>query len=269
MKATAAQRATRIALGILAVLVVAWMVLPTLIVIPISFTTRRVMVFPPDGFTLQWYERFFTDPKWYEAALTTLQVSLLSAILATILGTAASLGLMRVRPSWRIGLAGFYLTPMIFPIIVIAIGFYAVALQLGLIGTIAGFVAAHTVIAFPFVVTSVFAGLQGFDTRLELAARSLGANYFVTFFRVTMPMIMPSVMAGFIFAFVVSLDEVVLSLFLKDPYISLLSIQMYSSMVDAVDPTVAATASMVLVTTTVIIGIGLFVATRGLRRRTR
>lgn len=163
----------------------------------------------------------------------------------------------------RIGL----LAPMVVPGIVVAIGIYAVFLKLGLVGTVIGFVLAHTVLALPFTVIAITAGFAGFDDRLELAALSLGASRLKTFLTVTLPNIVPGIVSGALFAFVTSFDEVVLSLFIKSPYLNTLPVLMYASVTRDTDPTLAAAATVILVFTTVLV-IGALVLT-GRKNRAR
>jgi putative spermidine/putrescine transport system permease protein len=259
------RRGSRIALGVLGAVIVFWLVAPALVVIPLSFTDKESFAFPPSGFSLEWFENFFEDDAWHGAAWQSLKIALLTAVVSTVLGSAAALGLTRARPAIRGALGAFFLAPMIIPLVVLAIGIYALFLDLRLVGTVHGFVLAHTVLAFPFVVTNVYAGLLQFDPELERAAHSLGANRFVTFFKVTLPIIRPSVLAGFLFAFVVSFDEVVVGLFLSDPFTTTLPVQMYLSVSEDVDPTVAATASLMLLLTTALVVIGLLAAGRAFR----
>lgn len=247
---------TRALLWAVSVVVAVWLIAPTLVVIPLSFTGKASFVFPPDSWSLQWYESFFTSREWTSALMNSLLIGLLVALVATVLGLLASLGLRalvqkRLASSLRIGL----LAPMVVPGIVVAIGIYAIFLKLGLVGTVLGFVLAHTVLALPFTVIAITAGFAGFDDRLELAALSLGANRIETFFKVTLPNIVPGMVSGALFAFVTSFDEVVLSLFIKSPYLNTLPVLMYSSVTRDTDPTLAAAATVILVlTTTLVIG---------------
>lgn len=247
---------TRAMLWIVSMLVALWLIAPTLVVIPLSFTGKASFVFPPESWSLRWYESFLTNSAWTSALMNSLLIGLLVALLATVLGLLAVLGLRaladkRLATSLRVGL----LAPMVVPGIVVAIGIYAIFLKLGLVGTVLGFVFAHTVLALPFTVIAITAGFAGFDDRLELAALSLGASRMETFLKVTLPNIVPGMVSGALFAFVTSFDEVVLSLFIKSPYLNTLPVQMYASVTRDTDPTLAAAATVILVfTTTLVIG---------------
>lgn len=257
-------------LWVVATLVAIWLVAPSLIVIPLSFTDKASLVFPPTGWSWRWYESFFTNPQWTAALGNSLLIGLLVAALATVLGLLAALGLRQMANKKLIaGLTFGLLSPMVVPGIVVAIGLYAVFLKAGLVGTLLGFVFAHTVLALPFTVVAITAGFAGFDSRLELAAMSLGANRFTTFMKVTLPNIVPGMISGALFAFVTSFDEVMLSLFIKSPYLNTLPVLMYSSVTRDTDPTLAAAATVILLITTALVVVGLTLSGRNKRARAK
>ncbi|KKI17150.1 polyamine ABC transporter permease [Leucobacter sp. Ag1] len=264
-------RVTPLTRGILwafSILVAVWLIAPTLVVIPLSFTGKASFVFPPESWSLRWYESFFSNPAWTSALGNSLLIGLLVALLATVLGLLAALGLRaltskRASSTLRIGL----LAPMVVPGIVVAIGLYSVFLKLGLVGTLVGFVLAHTVLALPFTVIAITAGFAGFDDRLELAALSLGASRLKTFFSVTLPNIIPGLVSGALFAFVTSFDEVMLSLFIKSPYLNTLPVLMYASVTRDTDPTLAAAATVILVLITTLVIVALVLTGRKNRGR--
>ncbi|MBE1585457.1 ABC transporter permease [Nonomuraea angiospora] len=255
-------RVGRGALWAFCALVGVWLVAPALIVVPLSFTSKASLKFPPDGWSTRWYEHFFGDPAWMSALWTSLEVGLLVTVVATTLGTAAALGLTRARMRGLALVQGSMLAPMIVPGVVLAIGVYAVFLKLQLVGTLMGFVMAHTVLALPFVMIPVTASLSGFDRRLESAAASLGAGRWTTFRTVTLPLVAPGVAAGALFAFVTSFDEVVVSLFIQSPYLQTLPVKMYASVTRETDPTIAAAATMIIVLTTSLVLIATFFVAR-------
>lgn len=245
---------TRSLLWLVAAAVAIWLVAPSLVVIPLSFTDKASLVFPPDGWSLRWYFSFFTNPQWTSALMNSLLVGILVAALATLLGLLATLGLRglvhrRLSSALSIGL----LAPMVVPGIVVAIGVYAVFLRFGLVGTLLGFVLAHTILALPFTVIAITAGFAGFDDRLELASRSLGASPVKTFLTVTLPNILPGMVSGALFAFITSFDEVILSLFIKSPYLETLPVLMFASVTRDTDPTLAAAATVILILTTLLV----------------
>jgi putative spermidine/putrescine transport system permease protein len=203
-------------------IVALWLVAPSLVVIPLSFTDRPSFNFPPAGWSTQWYTNFFTDPSWMYALQASLRVGALVTVVATACGTAAAVAFSRTRFFGDQGIRALLLSPMVVPVIVVAIGLYAMFLRLNLLGTTLGFVVAHSVLALPFVIIPVSASLQGFDRRLE----------------------------GALFAFATSFDEVVLSLFIQSPYLQTLPVRMYSSVTRDTDPTIAAAATLILALTT-------------------
>lgn len=245
-------RRVLVALG---VLIGAWLLVPTLIVIPISFSGEDSFAFPPTSWSLRHYHAFFTEPSWLNALLVSIQLAVIVTVIATVLGTAAAVALSRMAPRGRGVLNGLFLAPLIVPGIVVAIAVYAAFLQWGLIGTPVGFITAHTVLAIPFVTVNVGAALDGFDRTLERAAASLGASGSATFRRVTLPLIMPGVLSGAVFAFVTSFDEVVVSLFVQSPQLQTLPVRMFTSVTNEVDPTIAAAATVVVTLTTALLAL--------------
>lgn len=233
------------------VFVAALLLTPTVVVIPMSFGAAQTFEFPPKEWSLRWYREFFSSQEWMRSLLTSVQIGLLVAIVATVLGVAAALALDRTRWRGRGVARSAMMAPMIVPGIVVAVAIYEVFLRWQLNGTALGFVLAHTVLAVPFVVTSVATSLAGYDRTVETASSSLGANRATTFLRVTLPLVLPGVASGFVFAFVTSLDEVVIALFLQTPDIRTLPVQMYDAITLQIDPTIAAASSLIVVATTV------------------
>ncbi|MFI5894135.1 ABC transporter permease subunit [Actinoplanes sp. NPDC051513] len=242
------------------------LVVPTLVVIPMSFSSTQTFRFPPQGWSLRWYQELFTSPEWVASILNSLQVGIFTAIFATLLGTAAAFGLARLSSRWRGPVSGFLLSPMIVPHILVALAIFSVALRLGLNGTLIGIILAHTALALPFVVIAVTARLQGMDGRLPGVAGVLGANPVNAFRRVTLPLVMPGILAGAVLAFVTSLDEVVIALFMQAPGAVTLPVQMFNSVTVQIDPTISAASSLMVVLVSVPI---LFAQIAGARRGRR
>lgn len=234
-------------------LVAVWLVVPTLIVIPLSFTDRASFAFPPKGWSLRYYERFFTDSGWLVALFNSAQLALIVTVVATALGSAASFALVRSPLRAKGALNGLLMAPIVVPTIIVAIAVYATFLRWGLVGTAAGFVLAHTVLATPYVIVTVTSALRTFDRRLERAAASLGATPWATLRHVTLPLILPGVASGAVFAFVTSFDEVVVSLFIQSPELQTLPVRMFSGVTNEVDPTIAAASTVVVAITTALI----------------
>ena len=249
-------------LWVWAVVVGLWLVAPTVVVVPLSFTDKASLVFPPTGWSLQWYRNFFDDTSWYLALWSSVRVALIVAAVTTVVGTAAALGLTRTRSRAVPLLYGAMLAPMIVPVIVLGIGVYALFLRLQLLGTTFGFVTAHTVLALPFFIIPVVASLRGFDRGLEDAAQICGATRWGALRQVTIPLVLPGVAAGALFAFVTSFDEVVIALFIQSPYLQTLPVQMYNSVTRDTDPTMAAASTLIVVFTTTLILLATYVMTR-------
>jgi putative spermidine/putrescine transport system permease protein len=228
------------------VLIFMYLVLPIFVIIPISFSSAKYLRFPPEGFSLQWYADYFGTRAWISATLVSFQVAILTMIAATILGTLCSLALVRGEFRGKQFIYAAILSPMIIPVIVTAVSIYYFFAKLHLIGSIVGLVLAHTVLAIPFVVINVTATLQGFDITLERAALSLGANRFVTFMKVTFPILRPGIISGALFAFITSFDEVVIAIFIAGARATTLPKQMWDGIRIAINPTISAVASLLI-----------------------
>jgi putative spermidine/putrescine transport system permease protein len=243
----------RLALLALGAATVVFLVGPMLVVIPMSFTGAQILSWPPEGFSTQWYAKMLDDPQWSRGFVNSMEVATLTAILATVLGTLAALGIVRGRFPGK-GLANaLILSPLIVPVIIIAIGFFAFYSLVRLTGSLPGLVLAHTALAVPFVIINVGTVLRTMDRNLELAAASLGADPTRTFWRVTFPIILPGVFAGALFAFITSWDEVVVSIFMTSARFRTLPVEMWEQVRQVVDPTVAAVATVVMVVTTTLL----------------
>ena len=240
----------RILMAALGGLTVFYLLAPTLVIVPMSFTEARILSFPPEGFSFQWYERMLSDRQWSSGMVNSLQTAVLTAVIATVLGTLAALGLARGRFPGRGFVNGLVLTPLIVPVVIIAIGMFGLFVQWRISGSIAGLVAAHTALALPFVVVSVSTSLLTIDRNLELAAANLGADPRRVFTRITLPIILPGVLAGAIFSFITSWDEVVIAIFLTSARFRTLPVEMWEQVRQVVDPTVAAVATTLFAVTT-------------------
>lgn len=240
----------RLLMAALGALTVFYLLAPTLVIIPMSFTEGSILSFPPDGFSLRWYEQMLTRSEWSTGLRNSAVVAVLTAILATVLGTLAALGLTRGRFPGKALVNALALSPLIVPVVIIAIGMFSLFVQWRISGSIVGLVAAHTALALPFVVVSVATSLRTMDRNLELAAANLGATPARSFLRITLPIILPGVLAGAIFAFITSWDEVVVAIFLTSARFRTLPVEMWEQVRQVVDPTVAAVATTLLVVTT-------------------
>lgn len=253
----------KIVLYIISGLVLLYLIFPILVVIPVSFSSATYLTFPPPGFSVQWYRNFLTHSDWLNALWLSIWVGLVVMVVSTILGTAAALGLVRGRFRGRQPANTFLLSPMIVPGIIVAIGIYFFYARIGLVGNPLGLIIAHTTLGVPFVVVNVSATLYGFDERLEYAAMNLGANRWRTFWQVTLPIVRPGVLAGALFAFITSFDELIVALFVSGTGAVTLPRKMWADIRFEINPTIAAASTFLIVFTS-----ALFVVAELLRRRT-
>ncbi|HEV8489987.1 MAG TPA: ABC transporter permease [Candidatus Limnocylindrales bacterium] len=240
----------RLLMAALGALTVFYLLAPTLVIVPMSFTEASILSFPPEGFSTRWYEQMLTRPEWSTGLRNSALVATLTAILATLLGTLAALGMTRGRFPGRSLVNGLALSPLIVPVVIIAIGMFSLFVQWRISGSIVGLVLAHTALALPFVIVNVATSLRTMDRNLELAAANLGATPARSFLRITLPIIFPGVLAGAIFSFITSWDEVVVAIFLTSARFRTLPVEMWEQVRQVVDPTVAAVATTLLVVTT-------------------
>ncbi|MCY4312829.1 MAG: ABC transporter permease [Gammaproteobacteria bacterium] len=216
----------------------------------------------PAGDSLRWYNDFFTNPNWQGAVKNSIIIAFFSTILATFLGTVAALGLSRSDMPFKSTIMGLLISPMIVPLIISAAGMYFFYSKVGLQGTFPGVILAHTALGTPFVVITVTATLSGFDQVLVRSAASLGANPTTTFFRIIVPLILPGVISGALFAFITSFDEVVVVLFVGSYEQRTIPWQMFSGIREQISPTILAVATML-----VLVSIALLTVLELLRRR--
>lgn len=234
-------------LGIVVILIAIFLTLPAVLIIPMSFSSGTTFQFPPQGWSTRWYENLIVDHGWQSAILTSLQVSGIVTPLALVIGTLASFGLHRMTKRASSASLGVLISPLAIPNILVALAAYAFFLRLGLSGTIEGLVLAQTCLAIPFVVIAVWARLQGYDRSLTSAALSLGASRFTVLRTVTLPLITPGIVAGAVFAFVSSFDELVVALLLQGPGVVTLPVKMFNSVVEEADPTITAASTVLVV----------------------
>ncbi len=227
-------------------LVLFYLVFPVFVVVPLSFSSARFLQFPPPGWSLQWYQNYLSREAWTSATWLSVQIGLATAVMATILGTAAALGLVRGRFRGREALNAFIVSPLIVPGIIVAIGIYFFYARIQIIGSPLALALAHTALAIPFVVINVSATLEGFDEKLEWAAMNLGANRWQTFRLVTLPIIRPGVFAGALFAFITSFDELIVALFVSGSGAVTLPRRMWESLRQEIDPTIAAVSTILI-----------------------
>lgn len=239
-------------LAAIGVLVALFLLLPIIFIAALSFGDSQWLQFPPPGWTLQWYQQLLTDANWLMALWTSTKVALIVTVLSVLLGLMAALGLSRGKFAGQAALQAFFLTPMVLPVVVLAVALYAFFLRLGLTGTLTGFVIGHLIVALPFSIITIGNSLQSFDTALEDAAMICGAGPLEVKWRVTLPAIRLGLFAAAIFSFLISWDEVVLSIFMASPTLQTLPVLIWSTLRQDLTPVIAA-ASTLLVGLTVVL----------------
>jgi putative spermidine/putrescine transport system permease protein len=232
------------------VAVLAFLLVPIAVIVPLSFSDSSFLVYPIPGWSLKWYENLFTSGDWIRAARNSFIVAPLATVIATVLGTLAAVGLARTDFPYKGVLMSVLIAPMVVPIVVVGVATYLFFAPLGLVDSYAGLIIVHAALGAPFVLTTVLATLQGFNHNLVRASLSLGAGPIGTFFRVTLPVIAPGVISGALFAFATSFDEVVVTLFLAGPEQVTLPRQMFTGIRENITPTIAAVATLLILFTT-------------------
>ena len=231
------------------VALLAFMTLPTVVVIAVSFNPTAILAFPPSGLSLRWYENVLTYPQFQRAAVNSLVVTGGAVALALPAGTLAALALERGRLRGRSVWAALLLSPLVVPGVAAGLGFLILAAALGLLRSRSVLIAAHVALVLPFVVRSVWVSVRNLDPALERAAASLGASPWRVFRRVTLPLLRPGLFAGLLFAVVVSLNEFVVSLFISNRVTEILPVAMFTYVVNYTDPTIAALSSLFILAT--------------------
>ena len=260
--ASGLERLTAIATRALTAIALCYLVLPILVVVPLSFTAGELLVYPLPGWSLQWYKALTTEAQWTEAARNSLLLAVATTLIATGVGTPAAFGLHRLRGPLRPLLFGLLGLPLAVPAVIAAVALYSAYATWHLVGTFGGVALAHSAIAIPFVVFTVFATLQTVDPDLSRAAASLGATPLQAFVRVMLPAIMPGLVSGAVLAFVTSFDELLIAMFIGGPDQLTLPRRIFSEASEAMSPSIAA-AAVVLVAFSVM----LMVVVEMLRRR--
>jgi ABC-type spermidine/putrescine transport system permease subunit I len=254
---------SRISLWIIAMTVITFLCVPALFVIPVSFTEEGFLGWPPKGFSLQWYEEVFNSTVWASAAMRSFVVATSSALLGMSIGVPAAFFLVRKQFFGKAALFAFLVSPIIMPNIIIAVALFYLYAKLGLVGTNFGLILGHTVLAIPYVVITVMAILKNYDHRLDQAAWTLGANKWQTLTRITLPLLSAGLIASFMFAFIISFDELTISLFVTGGEVTTLPKQMWDDALMRVSPVLAAVATLLLAFMSCVILISEYVRRRG------
>ena len=244
--------------------VLVFLLAPIAAIIPLSFSSGSFLTYPLPGLSLRWYQEVLGGGKWLTALGNSLFIGAVTTVLSVLLGTLASLGLMRNKAWWSELLKLVVLSPMIVPVILIAVASYFFLAPLSLTSSYSGLIIAHTVIAVPFVVVPVLTALELLDPNLARAAAACGATPGAAFLRVTLPSIMPAMASGALFAFAASFDDVVIALLIAGPDQRTLPREMFSGLRDSMTPALTAVATIMIIFSTT-----LFMLMQVLQRRTR
>lgn len=258
----------RVLLWAVVVLVCLFLIAPMIVVVPLSFSDSEFLQFPPPGYTVRWYARFFSDASWTDALWRSAKVSTAATLIAGVVGTAAAYALSGKSLWLRRMMEPLFITPMIVPVIVFAVGIYLAGVALGVIGSLWLLAAAHAVLALPFVILNVSAGLRTLDKDLENASKSLGAVPLTAFCLITLPLIAPSVLGSALMAAVLSFDEAVVALFLSPDLAPTFPVRMYASIKLELDPVLPVAATLVSGATIALGSMMLFMRSWLGRRRT-
>lgn len=252
--------------AVIGVAALAFLVLPLLIVVPMSFSSARSLTFPPPGFSLRWYEGFFGDSRWMEALWNSLSIAAIASVCATVLGALAAYGLRRGTFKARDVAESNFMAPLIVPTIIAAVAMYLAFARLNLLGTFLGLVIAHTLLTVPLVIMVLGVAIRGFDVRIEQVGWSLGGSWFYTARTVLLPNIAPSLFAAWIFAFIGSFDEVIVTSFIGGTYETIPK-KMFNELILEVNPTITAVATLLMAFTILALGVSAWMLKRAGRLR--
>lgn len=256
---------SRGAFVVLGILLGIFLILPLLVVVPTSWTAGQLVEFPPQGFSLQWYEQVLETPMWTEAFVVSLQVAFFGSIIATILGTAIALGMRRlVRGRGTRVAQSLFILPLAIPYVSYALGLYQLVTKLpeALNETLIPLILAESVIAMPLVYVVVAGALANVDPKLGRAASTMGARWPTILWRIDLPLVKLGVVAAFIFAFATIFDEATLALFLAPVTEVTLAQQLYRSAAESIAPTLSAVSTMITLLAIIVLGVGTIISRR-------
>ena len=237
------------------VLVFAFLVLPTLIVIPMSFSASQYLEFPPKHFSLRWYESYFQSRSWMQATATSFKAATLTVIVATPLGTIAAYGLYNAQLGIARLVSLLLITPIAIPVILVGTAVFYAYVKLKLVNSLIGVVLAHSILAIPIVIMIVTSALKSFDMNQERVARSLGASRIKAFFMVVVPQIKFAILTSAVLSFLTSFDEVIVAMFVSGGDNSTLTRNMFAALRDQIDPTIAAISTIMIVVTSLLLAL--------------
>lgn len=252
----------RILLFIVAGIVLLFLIAPIFVVVPMSFSAANYLEFPPREWSLRWYEAYFSSSEWMMATRNSMTLAIATTLIATPVGAAAAYGIRFLPPLWSRLVYALLLSPQVMPVILVGIGVLFLYSVTGLVNSFVGILAAHVALAVPFVLVTMASGFKGFDQNQEDAARNLGASRLRAVIDVTLPQLKLSLLAGALFAFITSLDEVVIGLFIAGGDNMVLPRHMFLALRDQIDPTIAAISSLLILISTIVMAVFIFMQRR-------
>lgn len=256
---------SRLWLYALAVLLFAFLIVPTLIVIPMSFSESQYLEFPPRSLSLRWYETYFNSRSWMQATATSFKAAGLTVLVATPLGTIAAYGLYNAELATARLVSLLLITPIVIPVILVGTAIFYAYVKLKMVNSLIGVVLAHSILAIPIVIMIVTSALKSFDMNQERVARSLGASRIEAFFMVVLPQIKFAILTAAVLSFLTSFDEVIVSLFVSGGENSTLTRNMFAALRDQIDPTIAAISTMMIVVTSLLLALAQLFGQQGRR----
>ena len=250
------RQAGRLAFYGLGGLILVFLILPSLLIVPMSFSPTNFLQFPPTGFSTRWYAAYFSDAGWIDATWFSFQIAVLVTVASAVIGTMAAIALVRGNVPGQDALGAVLLAPLIVPHVIVAIAVYFQFAPLGLVGTRLGFLLIHTALAVPYVVLVVTAALQRLPPSYEMAALNLGASRLRCFHKITLPLIAPAIAAGSVFAFLASFDETVVSFFISGVENKTITRKLMEDIEFNLSPVIAAASTIFVVATVLLMWVG-------------
>ena len=259
---------------VICALIFLFLIFPIIVIVPLSFNaepyftfTKEMLTFDPAGYSLRWYRALLGSEEWLFSIRNSFIISISSTIVATTLGTLAALGLSRRHMPFRAAITAILISPMIVPLIITAAALFSFYARVNLANTFFAIIMAHVVLGAPFVVITVTAAMSSFDEQLLRASASMGANQVTTFFKIILPLLLPGVIAGALFAFITSLDEVVVVIFLAGPEQTPMTVRMFSGLREEISPAILALASILVAFSVLLLTVMELLRRRGERLR--
>lgn len=234
--------------------VLLFLIVPILVTVPLSFNSEPFFTYPMPGFSLRWYAELLTD-RWQGSLRNSIFVAVSVTLLSTVLGTLAALGLSRPNFPLRGAVMSLAITPMVVPVVITSVAIYFYYAEIGLLNSYSGLILAHTTLATPYVIIAITATLTAFDHSLSKAGAGLGASPVTVFFKIILPLILPGVASGALFAFITSFDDLVIALFVAGPEQRTLPKVMFSGMREEMSPTIVAAGTVLTLFCMVVLGI--------------